>query len=65
MHEGLWVNFVQRVSLEVELHQLGALLQEAGARDGRDPVLAEEPEKESNKTYCSLSSYSSFSDKAN
>ena len=51
MDEGLCVNFVQRVSLEVELHQLGALLQEAGARDGRDPVLAEEPENmESNKT---------------
>ena len=50
MHEGLWVNFVQRVSLEVELHQLGALLQEAGARDRRDPVFAEEPEMETNKT---------------
>ena len=50
MHEGLWVNFVQRVSLEVQFHQLGTLLQEAGARDGRDPVLAQESVRESNKT---------------
>ena len=44
MHEGLWVNFVERVPLEVELQQLGTLLEETGARDARDPVLAQEPE---------------------
>ena len=43
MHEGLWVNFVERVPLEVELQQLGTLLEETGARDARDPVLAQEP----------------------
>ena len=43
VHEGLWVNFVERVPLEVELHQLGTLLEETGARDAGDPVLAEEP----------------------
>ena len=43
VHEGLWVNLVERVPLEVELHQLGTLLEETGARDAGYPVLAEEP----------------------
>ena len=43
MHEGLLVNFVERVPLEVELQQLGTLLEETGACDARDPVLAQEP----------------------
>ena len=37
------MNFVERVPLEVELQQLGTLLEETGARDARDPVLAQEP----------------------
>lgn len=41
VNEGLWVDLVERVPLEVELHQLGTLLEETGARDAGDPVLAD------------------------
>ena len=44
MHKGLWVDLVERVPLEVELHQLGTLLEEAAPRDAGDSVLAQEPE---------------------
>ena len=63
MHEGLWVNLVQRVPLEVELHQLGTLLEETGARDAGDPVLAEKPgigELKNENVYVTSTFYMNF-----